>query len=63
MAKVSRHQTEDSHPEVSAANVATRIDHRVQMLAQQKGSNAINVENTAILGKCVATGQNRQYTK
>ena len=51
MANVSRHQTEDSHPEVYAANVDTRIDHRVHMLAQQKGSNAINVENTAILGK------------
>ena len=35
MANVSRHQTEDSQLEVSAANVATRIDNRVQMLAQQ----------------------------
>ena len=45
MANVSRHQTEDSQLDVSAANVATCIDHQVQMLAQQNWSNAINLEN------------------
>ncbi len=46
-----RRQTEDSQPEVYAANVATCIDHRVHMLAQQKGSNATNVEKICHIGK------------